>query len=245
MTNPYETRQLLDQYLLFHFASGEETLAWEFGPDTALNFAQRTVDETFDWDRVRIGELRALDIGCAVGRSSFELSKRCAEVIGIDFSQAFIDAAEVVRTKGELAYDRLEEAHESTPLVAKPPAGSHPDRITFEQGDAMALRPDLGQFDLVHAANLLCRLPEPLKFLQQLPGLIRSGGQFVITTPCTWLDEFTPRENWPTGSTLDFLKENLEADFELLKSAEMPFLIRETRRKHQWTVAQASVWLRR
>ena len=109
----------------------------------------------------------------------------------------------------------------------------------------MALRSDLGQFDLVHAANLLCRLPEPLKFLQQLPGLIRSGGQFAITTPCTWLEEFTPRENWPSGSTLDFLKSNLDADFEFVKSSEMPFLIRETRRKHQWTVAQASVWLRR
>lgn len=240
--NVYESQQLLDQYLLFHYGSAEETLAWDFGPDTALNFAQRTVDETFG-ESPTAG--RALDLGCAVGRSSFELSKRCQEVIGIDFSQAFIDAAEKIRVTGELAYERLDEGSQTTPLIAKPPAESNPDRISFEQGDAMNLRPDLGVFDLVHAANLLCRLTEPKRFLDRLPDLVRSGGQFAITTPCTWLEEFTPRENWPPGSTLDYLKSNLGEHFELLKALEMPFLIRETRRKHQWTVAQASVWLRR
>lgn len=241
MINVYESQQLLDQYLLFHYGSAEETLAWDFGPDTAFNFAQRTVDETFG----NSSAARALDIGCAVGRSSFELSKRCDEVIGIDFSQAFVDAAEKIRTSRELAYERLDEASQTTPLTAEPPAGSRPDRITFEQGDAMSLRPDLGAFDLVHAANLLCRLPEPKRFLNRLPDLVRPGGRLAITTPCTWLEEFTPRENWPPGSTLDFLKSNLGEHFELTKTSEMPFLIRETRRKHQWTVAQASVWLRR
>ncbi|MEM7009903.1 MAG: putative 4-mercaptohistidine N1-methyltransferase [Verrucomicrobiota bacterium] len=242
--NPYESQQLLDQYLLFHYASAEETLEWDFGPEAALNFAQRTVDETFDWERVESSS-RALDIGCAVGRSSFELSKHCAEVIGIDFSQAFIDTANKLRSFGKLAYERHDEGNAYTQLMANPPAGANADRVTFEQGDAQQLRDDIGEFDLVHAANLLCRLPEPLRFLQQLPTLIRSGGQFVITTPCTWLDEFTPRENWPSESTLDYLKTNLGADFGLLKTLEMPFLIRETRRKHQWTVAQTSVWLRR
>jgi SAM-dependent methyltransferase len=31
-------------------------------------------------------ESRALDLGCAVGRASFELSKGFSEVVGIDFS---------------------------------------------------------------------------------------------------------------------------------------------------------------
>jgi 2-polyprenyl-3-methyl-5-hydroxy-6-metoxy-1,4-benzoquinol methylase len=33
---------------------------------------------------------RALDIGCAVGRSSFELARNFKEVVGIDFSHRFV-----------------------------------------------------------------------------------------------------------------------------------------------------------
>lgn len=38
-------------------------------------------------------KLRALDVGCAVGRSSFEMARACHEVVGVDFSQKFVDAA--------------------------------------------------------------------------------------------------------------------------------------------------------
>ena len=55
----------------------------------------------------------------------------------------------------------------------------------------MNLRNDLGSFDLVHAANLLCRLTDPEKLLARLPQLVRSGGQLLLATPCTWLEEFT------------------------------------------------------
>ena len=36
---------------------------------------------------------RALDVGCAVGGASFHLSTDFAEVVGIDFSHAFVDMA--------------------------------------------------------------------------------------------------------------------------------------------------------
>ncbi|MEM1296849.1 MAG: methyltransferase domain-containing protein, partial [Verrucomicrobiota bacterium] len=194
--NVYESNKLLNEYLLFHYGADDEILGWEFGPKSALDFAVRTVEMTFDWDRVAQSS-RALDIGCAVGRSSFELSKRCHEVIGIDFSQAFVDAAEEIRSAGSLAYDRLEEGNVWTQQTAKLPPGSNPDVVSFEQGDAMNLRSDLGRFDLVHAANLLCRLTEPKKFLARLVDLVNPGGQLVLTTPCTWMEDFTPRQNWP------------------------------------------------
>lgn len=36
---------------------------------------------------------RALDVGCAVGGATFELSKYFDSVVGIDFSHAFVDTA--------------------------------------------------------------------------------------------------------------------------------------------------------
>ena len=240
MSNIYETEKLVSEYLLFHYASPEETLPHEGGPHSALGFPIRTV-ELFPED-APTG--RALDLGCATGRSSLELSKSCNEVIGIDFSQAFVDAAEQVRASGERNYTRLEEAHQETQLTAHRPEGSRPNCVSFEAGDAMNLRSDLGSFDRVHAANLICRLPEPKKLLERLPNLVNPGGTLVITTPCTWLGEFTPPENWPQGNTLDWLQENLAPAFRLERSEDVPFLIRETARKFQWTVAQGSVWRR-
>ena len=124
------------------------------------------------------------------------------------------------------------------------PGGTDGGGITFEVGDAMNLRDELGNFDRVHAANLVCRLPEPRRFLSKLASLVRNGGELVLATPCTWLEEFTQKENWPEGRTLDWLKKELGNDFELIEVADEPFLIRETARKFQWTVSMVTKWKR-
>lgn len=41
----------------------------------------------------------------------------------------------------------------------------------------------------------------------------------------------------------EMMKELMD-DFELIEAVDMPFLIRETVRLHQWTVAHATVWRR-
>ncbi len=247
----YEADRILHTYLLFHYGTREEILAGSaleaIGAatleDECFRFPVATVTETFD---LSTGPFeRALDLGCAVGRSAFELSRHAGEVIGIDFSGAFIEAAERLAAGQTLRYRRYGESHLADDLLAAAPAGSLPDRVRFEVGDAMDLRPDLGAFDLVHAANLLCRLPEPRRFLDRLPDLVKPGGQFVIATPATWLDEFTPAENQPTGLTLDFLDRHLGDHFERRRVMELPFVIRDHQRKFQLSTSQTSVWVRK
>jgi len=242
--NPYESTRLVDEYLLFHYGEDAVCLPWDFGPGNGLRFPVRTVEETVDWGAIHDSTSRALDVGCAVGRSAFELSRHCAEVIGIDFSQAFIDAAETLRTTGKLDYQCREEARLQSLRTAVVPESAHPERVRFLRGDAMDLDPALGAFDVVHAANLVCRLPDPVRFLSKLPAFVRPGGQLILTTPCTWLEEFTPPDRWPTHATLDFLRDQLEPAFVLRRTLDLPFLIREHRRKFQWSVAQGSVWIR-
>jgi len=186
-----------------------------------------------------------LDLGCAVGRSSFELSATCEEVVGIDYSHRFIRAALALRDGQCLPYQRHEEAHLHTTLTARLPAHARPEHVHFEQGDAMNLRADLGMFDRVHAANLICRLPEPLRLIDKLPALVRPGGELLLATPCTWLEEFTPAGNWPPGETFAWLQHQLGPAFELVHSTHEPFLIRETARKFQWSLSQVSLWRRR
>ncbi|MEZ0273733.1 MAG: putative 4-mercaptohistidine N1-methyltransferase [Roseimicrobium sp.] len=241
--NIYESERLLNEYLLFHYGSAAEVLPWDFGPVEALGFAERSVSVLLD--RALLPEsATALDLGCAVGRSCYELAQSCDRVIGIDFSQRFVEAAEQVRTAGEMPYEQHVEGRDIRSLVAKRPELGDAARISFEQGDAMKLREDLGSFDVVHAANLLCRLPEPQRLIERLPSLVKPGGQLLLTTPCTWLEEFTPPQNWPTGSTFDWLKESLAGSFELAEHVDLPFLIREHARKFQWSVALGSRWVR-
>ncbi len=240
MSNLYETQRLVDEYLLFHYGQDHEILPWENGPVSALRFPARTVTELLPAGSVA----RALDIGCAVGRSSLELSKSCQEVIGIDYSHAFIHAAQAIQTRGQLPYQITREGHTIEPLTAHLPENIQSARVTFQQGDAMNLPDTLGKFDLIHAANLICRLTEPLRFLTRLPSLLNSGGHLLLTTPCTWLAEFTPPDRWPAGSTLDWLKETLAPGFSLVQQKDLPFLIREHARKFQWSVALGTVWKR-
>jgi SAM-dependent methyltransferase len=239
MPDVYETDRYVGEYLLCHDGKSKEILPWEGGPTGALDFPVRTVAHFSD-GRVS----RSLDVGCAVGRSSLELARSSEEVVGIDFSKAFIEAAKRICVGEKLTCQRLEEASELSEVEIAAPAGAEGGEVVFEVGDAMSLREDLGSFDRVHAANLVCRLPEPRRFLERLPDLVRAGGELVLATPCTWLEEFTSRENWPEGRTLDWLKKELADDFELIEVADEPFLIRETARKFQWTVSMVTKWKR-
>ena len=64
---------------------------------------------------------RAFDIGCAVGRSSFELATCFDDVIGLDYSQSFIDTCNQLKTDGQLPYFVQDEGDLVTDLVAKVP----------------------------------------------------------------------------------------------------------------------------
>ena len=240
----YESDKLLSEYLLFHFGAADEILpsdrVWPAGMREALDFPVRTVARFFP-GRVASG----LDLGCAVGRSAFEMARTCDQVKAMDFSHAFIRAAEALRRGETLKYERLEEASIRTALLARAPGGVDSAKLGFFQGDAMHLPESLGAFDRVHAANLLCRLPQPKLLLERLPALVKPGGELVLATPCTWLEEFTPAENWPQSGTFDWLLEMLTADFSLISQVEEPFLIRETARKFQWTSSLVTVWKRR
>ena len=62
---------------------------------------------------------RALDIGCSVGRLTFDLASDFSEVIGIDYSHAFIDCANDLKEKGSLTYSLQVEGDLNQEFEAK------------------------------------------------------------------------------------------------------------------------------
>lgn len=102
-------------------------------------------------------------------------------------------------------------------------------------------------------ANLLCRLPDPMACLDGMPHVMNKGGVLVMVTPFTWLEQYTPRNNWLGGIydpvTGDEIrsKDRLQAlmdekGFEQIHEEEMPLVIRETQRKYQYIVSLATAW---
>ena len=141
--------------------------------------------------------------------------------------------------------------------MARVPRDIDRQRVRFVQGDACNL-PDLLPFDAVLAANLLCRLPDPLKFLTRLPVITKRNGIVVLISPYSWLESWTPKAKWLGGFTVKS-KRTEEGDvqmrsveglrrvmvdlgFELVHQEDTPFLIREHLRKFQWGVSHTTVW---
>jgi putative 4-mercaptohistidine N1-methyltranferase len=243
--NIYETDLLLNQYLLFHYGSAEDQLPYSFGPRDALFYPSRCVTEFLPG----IGRVsRALDLGCAVGRSTFELARWADEVIGIDLSSQFIAAAEAVQKAGEVQIRILEEGERSTVVTARLDPEIDRSKCRFFVEDALGTSSHLGTFDLVLAANLIDRVSRPADLVREIKRLVRSNGYVILASPYTWLEEFTPRENWladATASTLSRIQQILEPDLTLVAAKDLPFLIREHARKFQWSPAQASLWKKR
>lgn len=244
--NSYETDELLHQYLVFHYGTAEDQFPYTFGGSDALDFPIRCALEgpALEAD-LRQG--RALDLGCAVGRSTFELARHYQEVVGIDYSHTFIKAANSLKRDGSCIALRQDEGSVTTNLELQVDTSIDRTRVSFEQGDALSIRDDIGQFDLVLACNLICRLKKPLHLIRRLADLVKPGGCLFLTTPFTWMESYTPKANWlGNGSedSFDGLRRGLEPAFSLDADWDMPFIIREHTRKFQYSIAKASRWRR-
>ena len=244
--NVYETDELIAQYCDFHYGSEN------FG---VKNFCLNSVELLNPYLK-NINKKKALDLGCSVGRSTFELAKIFDEVIGIDFSTNFINVGIKLKIYDSLIYKVKKEGEIfEEKIVSLKELGLEKikDKVTFMQGDACNLKDIYTGFDLIFCSNLIDRLYYPQKFLDDIPSRINKDGLLVLLSPYTWLEDYTPKENWLGGyikdnkevKTLDTLKENLLVDFELLETIDVPFVIKETSRKYQHTISQMSIWKKR
>ncbi|MFB2704925.1 putative 4-mercaptohistidine N1-methyltransferase [Marinobacter shengliensis] len=247
MNNPsdyYENDTTLAQYLEFHF--GE---SWH----GEANFPKELAEAALEALNGR-ETCRALDIGCAVGRTTLELARHFDHVDGVDFSQTFVNTCRDVVASGRARYARPEEgelvSYQERSLAALGLAEAA-QRVAFHQGDACDLGQDYRDYDLVLAGNLIDRLYKPSLFLETIHERINDLGLLVIASPYTWLEDYTPKSEWVGGylkngepfTTLDGLKDMLASHFRLLgEPRSLPFVIRETRNKFQHSFSELTIW---
>ena len=241
----YESDELVSQYCEFQY--GDEF----FG---VKNFALECVKIATKFVKNRT---KALDLGCATGRATFELARTFDEVEGIDFSARFIGVGVKLKNEGYIAYRVKTEgdlSEDKKISIEELGYENVKDKISFWQGDACNLKPNFNSYDLVLAKNIIDRLYNPKLFLDSVHERLENNGILVLTSPYTWQESSTKKEFWLGGykdksgkevKTMDTLKEILDKNFELLHVEDLEFVIKETQRKYQHSVAEVSVWRRR
>lgn len=242
----YETDKQLSEYAEFHY--GDEFFGVPNFPKTLARLAIQAMGNK--------PAVHALDLGCATGRATFELARHFEQVTGIDFSARFIDLGVQLAGQGIARYTLTDEGELVSyreRKLADLGLDETRDKVVFFQGDACNLKPHFSGYDLILASNLIDRLYSPSKFLGTVHERLNIGGLLVIASPYTWLPEHTPREEWIGGykkdgenfTTLDGLKEILATHFRLAQGPlDVPFVIRETRRKFQHTLSEVTIWER-
>lgn len=248
----YETDDLVSQYCEFHY--GDEY----FG---VANFAQAYAELAIkaardDNDLAGRDDLSVLEVGCSVGRASFELAHHFAQVTGLDFSARFIQVANQLKESGNVLYTiptegEIMDFKEQT--LADLGLSDVAQRCEFMQQDAANLKPHFTGYDMVVAVNLIDRLYEPKRFLSMIHERMNDGGLLLLASPYTWLEEFTAKEHWLGGykdaqsgenvTTLEGLHAVLDAEFDRVQEPfELPFVIRETQRKFQHSLSEVTLW---
>lgn len=251
----YETDSAVSQYCEFHYGATYFDV-----PNFPAAYAQIAIDAIRqDEDFKGRTDLRALEVGCSVGRATFELAHYFEDVTGLDFSARFIQVADQLKSHGNVLYTIPQEGEimafkEQT--LADLGLADVAHKCRFMQQDAANLKPHFTHYDMVVAVNLIDRLYEPKKFLQMIHKRMNKGGLLMLASPYTWLEEYTQKAHWLGGykdeqsgenvTTLEGLHSVLDANFEQVgEPFEIPFVIRETKRKFQHSLSEVTLWKRK
>lgn len=105
---------------------------------------------------------------------------------------------------------------------------------------------------MILASNLLCRLPNPRKFLSEVPRFLNPGGSLVLISPYSWLEEYTPVSEWiggtaeapDSGAEVEAFLRQVDTPLKLVHRQDLDFVIREHERKFQYGVSDVMVWKR-
>jgi SAM-dependent methyltransferase len=245
--NVYADPKVVEQYAAFHFMPGDTD-------NYPLRCAQRCTEAM---NQLGIHKGRAVEFGAGPGRAAMELAKDFEFVVGSDYSDHLINIG-----KDFLSADEIRFTNGSDQIKAQPGdfgiGSAEKSRLKMLRLDACAPTPpgDEASYDLVCGFNLLCRLPDPKAFLDEAARRLRPGGLLAISSPYTWLEVFTPKDKWmgcfkygdnDAPRTIEALREYLttsrSAQFEeALPPEDMPFLLQETPRLRQESMAEMSFW---
>jgi SAM-dependent methyltransferase/uncharacterized protein YbaR (Trm112 family) len=140
-----------------------------------------------------------IDIGCAVGRTTFELAAKAdGLVLGIDVNFSMLRLAARVLRENCVSYPRrrVGVVYDRRDFAVSFPGAANVD---FWACDALALPFVNGSFAFALGLNVLDCVTAPLALLTSISQLLGEGGQTLLSTPYDWSQATTPMEAWLGG----------------------------------------------
>jgi putative 4-mercaptohistidine N1-methyltranferase len=245
---------LFRNFITGQYAPPEELALYPFTPKELIEFHRKCADVCIKHKQEGV-ESRAMEVGCAAGRTSFELSRGFDSVLGVDISQAFVDKCNEIKRMGQTEYWLPGEGELGETKIAHLPPEINSSRVEFKVGDGCnlpALSP--GPLGCIITCNTLCRVPDPAKLLEQARDLLVPGGTLVLVESYTWTEETTPKDKWLGGykdkegkevDTFEALKAVLLPDFQLEEECVLQCVSRDAPRLFFWFLDHATVWRKR
>ena len=183
----YNSINMLSSYLWSHFS---EFFNGQNATDAYKTWASY-FQQTSGW---------ALDIGCSVGRLSFELSKTHAAVIGVDSSFSFIKKARELLIRQHLQFDMIIEGHITEERSCKLDESYNFDQVEFIVADAMALPFCPNFFSTAVSVNILEKVPDPIQHLMEINRVLQKNeAQFLFSDPFSWDEAVSDPKLWLSG----------------------------------------------
>jgi putative 4-mercaptohistidine N1-methyltranferase len=229
----------------------------------------------FDWDENHLGietypllvvqrvlshierypKRRALDVGCGVGRSSFELARQFDEVVGVDTSSLVILGAQRLKESGVLSYTSFEEgeiAVKKEIRLNKFGLEHASKKVNFWQMDLHTLNPVFCDFDLIMLHRTIESVPAPADLLKMLMERLSPHGLLTVISSYGWREEITPKDAWLGGrGSVDSPQKGLDAlkdvlyPMQLLAVEEIPCVEQFDDRHSRYALTQMSIWYRK
>lgn len=201
---------------------------------------------------------RAMEIGCKVGRTTFELAASFDHVTGVDATARQIRIGVEMVDKG---YTQWESPKEGKLVDFRQAHLSNlgldhcRSKVEFLQADLANMKERFRAYDLILLNGVLERSYDPAKFLATVHERLNANGLLIIATNQDWSPAYTPEGQWIGGykdatgenvTTLDGLSAHLQPHFELEGGpSTLPHLIRQHASRYTLDLMQVSVWRKR
>lgn len=187
--NKYETAPVVSSYLWSHYA--------DIFNDENASTAYR------QWaDQMQPHKGLAIDAGAAVGRLTFEMSRKSDFAVGLDNSRAFIRTARELMQRRTMTVALKQEGNITSDVTLSLPPEWDCDKVEFIVADALALPFRTGSAGSVSALNLIDKVPSPMQHLAEMNRVARdTKAQFLLSDPFSWSEEAAKEEEWLGGLT--------------------------------------------
>ena len=188
---------LLSTYMDLHYGAGEmpyplaDSAATESFWDVAVSMAQPENGER---------PQASLDLGCSVGRYTFEMARVTDVAVGVDLNfRAVASAAGLSRTR-EVRYGRRVRGkrYEEIQVPYSPP-----ENVLFLVADALDPPFSAESFDLVAGLNLIDNVRYPLVLVGQMDALLKHGGCLILCSPYEWRHDICDPAEWLENDIYD------------------------------------------